>query len=120
MKNYSRQREAIINYLESVYTHPTAEEIYNSVREVIPNISLGTVYRNLNELVANKKVFVLHVEGDRDRYDGHTEPHAHLKCPECGKVEDIFLTGDQLEVLKEIGGENFSLDYNTLCSGCKK
>ncbi|HKL73750.1 MAG TPA: transcriptional repressor [Clostridia bacterium] len=119
MKNYSKQREAIIAYLDSVYTHPTAEEIVKGVREVIPNISLGTVYRNLNDLVANHKVLILHIDGDKDRYDGHTAAHAHLKCYKCGKVEDIFLKDDQLSVLKEIGGEDFSLDYNALCSGCK-
>lgn len=119
MKNYSKQREAILTYLESVYNHPTAEEIYEGVRKVLPNISLGTVYRNLNELVSNKKVLVLHIEGNKDRYDGHIKAHAHLKCASCGKVEDIFLNDNQLSQIINIGGENFSLDYNALCSGCK-
>lgn len=119
MKNYSKQREAILSYLDSVYNHPTAEEIYEGVKKVLPNISLGTIYRNLNELVLNKKVLVLHLEGNKDRYDGHTQAHAHLKCPNCGKVEDIFLSDTQLSQIIEIGGENFSLDYNALCSGCK-
>lgn len=119
MKNYSKQREAIIAYLKSVYTHPTAEEIYAEVRKVLPKISLGTVYRNLNELVESKRVLILHLEGNVDRYDGNTKPHAHLKCANCGKVEDIFLSDNQLSVIKEIGGEKFSLDYDALCLGCK-
>jgi Fe2+ or Zn2+ uptake regulation protein len=119
MKNYSKQREAIVSYLQSVYNHPTAEEIYDGVRKVLTNISLGTVYRNLNDLVESKRVIVLHLEGNKDRYDGHTTPHAHLKCSNCGKVEDIFLTDVHLSTIKEIGGEKFNLDYNALCSGCK-
>ena len=50
MKNYSRQREAILNVISSTHTHPTADWIYNETRKIIPNLSLGTVYRNLSAL----------------------------------------------------------------------
>lgn len=119
MKNYSRQREAIKVFLNNSYSHPTAEEIYAGVRLIIPNISLGTVYRNLSELVKEKEALILHIEGYKDRYDGHTIPHAHLRCVKCGKIEDIFFTKEQLDTLCLIGGDNFNLDYYNLCSDCK-
>jgi len=119
MKNYSRQREAVSLYIQRVYSHPTAEEIYKGVRRILPNISLGTVYRNLNDLVKDKEALILHIDGDKDRYDGHTTPHAHLRCFNCGKVEDVFLSEKQIELLTEIGGKNFNLEYSDLCSECK-
>ena len=73
---YSRQRESILNSLNEKLDHPTAEMVYNCVKKEQPNISLGTVYRNLNQLVE---------QGVLRR----TDPHAHLLCTRCGKVLDL-------------------------------
>ena len=70
--------------------HPSAETIYASLKPQIPDLSLGTVYRNLALLVEMGDV--LKVGPDREgkeRYDGHTHPHAHFFCEECGRIEDI-------------------------------
>ncbi len=89
MKNYSRQREAIVNVLRSVNTHPTAAEVYKMVRESIPNISLGTVYRNLAELSSKGEILKLSVGDGHERFDGDVSPHLHLTCRNCGLIEDL-------------------------------
>ena len=87
---YSRQRETILNYLMSVTCHPTAEQIYENVRCVMPNISLGTVYRNLAQLEQAGTIRKLKV-GPQDHFDGDLKPHAHFVCKACGKVYDVML-----------------------------
>ena len=68
---YSRQREAVKEYLKSTYSHPTADEVYQEIRNVYPNISLGTVYRNLNLLVEQGEAIKLTTEGGKDHFDGN-------------------------------------------------
>ncbi len=85
----SKQRDAIINELCSRCDHPTAMELYLSVREVIPNLSLGTLYRNLSQLEENGMVIRLQ-DGSNDRFDGNVNPHAHFKCSACGKLYDLM------------------------------
>ena len=88
---YSRQRESIKANLMSRHDHPTADALYASIREEFPNISLGTVYRNLSFLVEQGEVLSLKLGDGKEHFDGHTEPHYHFICTECGKVEDIFM-----------------------------
>ena len=85
----SRQRDAIINELCSRYDHPTAMDLYLSVREKIPNLSLGTLYRNLTQLEENGMVLRI-PDGSTDRFDGNVNPHAHFKCLTCGNVYDLM------------------------------
>ncbi len=89
MKNYSRQREAILEYVCSVKTHPTAKEVYDAVKEKIPNISLGTVYRNLSELAKSGNILSLNVGDGFERFDGDISTHIHLHCEKCGTIIDI-------------------------------
>ena len=96
MKKYSRQREAILNVLHSTDTHPTANWVYDQVREIIPNISLGTVYRNLAALTAAGEIVSLSGGGGHERFDGNNFPHAHLHCRNCGRITDIALETDYL------------------------
>lgn len=85
----SRQRDAILNDLKSRYDHPTAKELYHSVRECIPNLSLGTLYRNLSQLEENGQIIRIS-DGTNDRFDANIAPHAHFKCLSCGKLYDIM------------------------------
>ena len=94
MKNYSKQREAILTVLRQTDTHPTANWIYEQVREIIPNISLGTVYRNLSELSLNGDILSLHVGDGFEHFDYDTSPHAHLHCKACGCIADAKLESD--------------------------
>ena len=81
---YSHQREAIINFLTGRTDHPTADVVYQYLRNDLPTISLGTVYRNLNQMAASGRILRLHVDGKTDHYDACTDPHAHLLCTKCG------------------------------------
>ena len=84
---YSRQRESIKNFLLSRYDHPTADTIYMNVREEFPNISLGTVYRNLALLTELGEVVKITSAEGADRFDGHVEPHSHFICKKI-KVQE--------------------------------
>ena len=86
---YSHQREAIISFLESRKDHPTADQVYTNIRESIPNISLGTVYRNLNQLSATGRILRLTCDGKTDHFDACTMPHYHFLCKHCGSVMDV-------------------------------
>jgi len=89
MKNYSRQREAILNVLRSTDTHPTANRVYELVRQEIPNISLGTVYRNLAALTAAGEILSVNVGDGFEHFDGDNSLHVHLHCKNCGSITDV-------------------------------
>lgn len=102
---YSRQREAIKNYLMTTNVHPTAEMVYEAIREVCPNISLGTVYRNLTFLVDHGEIIRLRCGEESDRFDGRTQPHYHFICKQCGCVSDLMMP--PLDHIDGIAGEHF-------------
>lgn len=89
VKKYSRQREALLTEISGRKDHPTAEDLYQSLRIVMPNYSLGTVYRNLSELCANGYVMKIASVRGPERYDGCVTPHGHFTCIRCGKVYDL-------------------------------
>ncbi|MCL1925818.1 MAG: transcriptional repressor [Syntrophorhabdaceae bacterium] len=88
----TRQRGVILGILQETREHPTAEKIYQNARQIIPNISLGTVYRNLNFLQNQGLVREIHsCYGSSTRFDGILAPHAHFHCVRCGILFDIAL-----------------------------
>ncbi len=124
MRNYSKQREIIYNILKLTKEHPTAEWIYSVARRDLPNISLGTVYRNLLTLEEDGLIVkIVNVNG-KDRYDAKTMPHAHVVCKKCGKIMDIDFNPEILEMLgKEClnrGFLEYTIVYKCLCEECKK
>ena len=86
---YSRQRESIKACLMACRDHPTADDIYMRIREEYPNISLGTVYRNLNLLVEIGEIQKLCCGDGADHFDGDITPHYHFVCHRCGVVSDL-------------------------------
>ena len=86
---YSRQRESIKASLMRRHDHPTADALYASIREEFPNISLGTVYRNLNLLVETGEIRKLTCGDGADHFDGNTSDHYHFICSECGQIFDM-------------------------------
>ena len=104
MKNYSRQREAILKVLRESKSHPTADEVYRQVREIIPNISLGTVYRNLALLRSEGDIIGVSVGDGFEHFDGDNSPHIHLSCSECGKIIDLELENDAISELAAKSG----------------
>lgn len=86
---YSRQRESIKDFLSTRCDHPTADVVFENIRQVYPNISLGTVYRNLSLLSSLGEIKRLTAGDGKDHYDGNITPHNHFICKECKRVIDI-------------------------------
>ena len=121
---YSRQREAIKNFLMTRKDHPTADVVYSSVRHEFPNISLGTVYRNLTLLADLGEIARLRLGDGIDHFDADTSAHYHFICKDCGRVIDL-----DMEALAEVNKFNGTyLDGNRIsghityfygsCSAC--
>lgn len=88
MRN-SSQRTAILEVLRNTDTHPTADWIYMQLKPQMPNLSLGTVYRNLRQLMEAGEIIRVGIEGGVDHFDGTVSPHYHFFCNQCGKVKDL-------------------------------
>lgn len=88
---YSKQRETVFEVLKNDCTHPNVDTIYMQVKQIIPDISLGTVYRNLNLLTAQKRILRLDIGDGTVHFDALTKPHYHLICDKCGEIIDLFL-----------------------------
>ncbi|HOJ68244.1 MAG TPA: transcriptional repressor [Candidatus Hydrogenedentes bacterium] len=89
-RRMTRQRRIILETLRAMRTHPTAEELFQVVRQKMPRISLGTVYRNLDVLCRSGQVLKLDNAGQQAHYDGDVGRHYHIRCVECGKIEDLY------------------------------
>ena len=113
---YSRQREAIINFLSTWTDHPTAETVYFYVKETIPNISLGTVYRNLSWLCENNKIKYFIVDGIV-RYDRKDE-HDHFICRECNNIIDIHSRPNNDKYVDSNLVIDYEIKYNGICREC--
>ncbi len=88
-QRHSRQRDLVKEFLMTRKDHPTADIIYMHVRQSNPNISLGTVYRNLTLLAKNGEINRLRIGEGADRFDADISPHFHLLCEKCGMVVDL-------------------------------
>ena len=88
---YSRQRQLIHSFLMTRKDHPTADVVYQNVRQEYPNISLGTVYRNLTLLADRGEIQRLQVGDGVDHFDADTSRHCHFVCTGCGCVTDLQL-----------------------------
>ena len=99
---YSKQRELITEIIKGRKDHPTADMIYASARELEPNISLGTVYRNLKLLADEGVIITLETEDKRLHYDGDISRHSHFICSECGKIIDLFKPSETPKELFEL------------------
>ena len=93
------------------------------VKKEHPSISMGTVYRNLNQLVQVGSIAKVDVPGGPVRFDAKTQPHFHMICGECGKVVDIpheYLLGFDEKLEKDFSVEGFSLVFYGKCMECSK
>ncbi len=86
---YSKQRELILNYVLNSHEHPTADKVYKTVKKELPNISLGTIYRNLNQLSESNLIRRIALPNKVDRFDKEQPEHCHLYCNGCGEVVDL-------------------------------
>lgn len=125
MIRLTTQRQIILEELAKVKSHPTASELYDMVRKRLPRIGLGTVYRNLELMADNGMILKLEVGGTQKRFDATTDPHYHIRCSCCGKVDDIDveINDDLVEVaskssLYQIQGH--SVEFSGVCSDCQQ
>ena len=121
---YSRQREAIKNYLQGREDHPSADMVYDGIRGEFPNISLGTVYRNLSLLTELGEIIKIPTEG-ADRFDARVAPHNHFICKSCGRVMDSMISvKNPVEEINAqwYGGEveECRMEFYGICNECKK
>ena len=124
-RNFSHQREAIKENISARKDHPTAEMIYSDLRMTHPNISLGTVYRNLSLLVEAGDVKKVSSGNGTLRYDGNLAPHSHFICVQCSAVKDIFVqVNDSLiPSAEEACGELIDdcvVTYFGTCKSCRE
>ena len=84
-----RKRDAILTYLRSTDQHPSAETVYANLKTQIPDLSLGTVYRNISLFKQQGLIVSLGTVKGVERYDGNVDPHVHFVCTECGTVSDL-------------------------------
>ncbi|MGE5481445.1 MAG: Fur family transcriptional regulator [Bacteroidota bacterium] len=122
----TRQRRLILEVLRSTDSHPTADWIYQQVRDKLPNISLGTIYRNLKTLAENGEVLELNFGSTFSRFDGKAEPHYHFFCEKCGRLFDVF----EVPVIHELTQEaqqatgwkvlGHRLEFYGICGDCQR
>ncbi len=120
---YSRQREAIKDFLSARKDHPTADMVYTHIREEFPNISLGTVYRNLALLTEMGEILKLSCGDNADHFDACTAPHYHFYCRKCQGVSDLELPS--MDIINLAASERFdgkleghALYFYGTCKSC--
>ena len=121
--NYSSKREAIYNRIASTKSHPTARWIYDSLKDEYPDLSLGTVYRNLALFKEQGKVNCPAVVNGEERYDAMVDDHAHFVCEKCNHVYDVFDTNikqiDDALLEQEFQVTRQNLVFYGICKNCK-
>ena len=121
---YSKQRELVLQTVEELCDHPTAEEIFDKAAPECPGLSLGTVYRNLNSLVEAGKVRRVSIPGKADRFDHTLRWHSHLYCSACGNVVDADVDEKQVMKLvrrqKDVVVQDCAVVLFGLCEECAK
>ena len=117
-KNF-RKRNAILTYLQSTKAHPSAETIYADLKPEIPDLSMGTVYRNLKLFQQQGLASCIATVNGVERFDGNTDPHVHFVCSGCDAVMDVMnmpipqLTGTAVGRV-----DSCQLCYTGICENC--
>lgn len=117
MTKYEKEIFAIVNTSRE---HPTADQIYQTLKETFPTVALATVYNNLNRLLEAELIRKVSIEGMPDRYD-RAKKHDHLVCPCCGRLLDVRF-GDLTPLLEgQLEDQPFSYDLKVyvLCPECR-
>jgi Fur family peroxide stress response transcriptional regulator len=120
----TKQRKAILEILRSTRSHPTADQIYDAVRQQVPNISKGTVYRNLQVLRGEGAISELNINGTMGRYEEKQSRHYHFQCEQCGRVYDLDepVNNEINERIAKRTGFKISyhqMEFRGLCKDCQ-
>ena len=125
MKRKTIQRSLILDAVNKLHNHATADEIYDAVIIEHPNISKATVYRNLNTLSEMGEIRKLEIPGGADRYDHCTHNHCHIKCDKCGRLFDVdmdYISGLENNIRDTRGFDftGYDIIFRGTCPDCKK
>ncbi|MGI6013558.1 MAG: Fur family transcriptional regulator [Oscillospiraceae bacterium] len=121
---HSKKREAILEALRATTDHPSAEWIYTRLKPQYPNLSLGTVYRNLALFLKEGDIILVGNFNGQDRYDACTTPHLHFCCDHCGRVLDLNIPDDSEKLYHAIAQKHHckvsyhNLVFHGLCEHC--
>jgi Fur family peroxide stress response transcriptional regulator len=120
----SKQRDTILRVIMNSKDHPRADWVYDQVRQEIPNISMGTIYRNLKSLTKSGEIRQLDIADGTGRFDGNTENHYHFRCEKCGRIFDLDEPVDQSiseRVAKNTGFKVYRqrMELIGLCNTCQ-
>ena len=118
----SKNRDAVLDVLRGTTTHPSADWIFEKVKETNPNIGIATVYRNLKTLLEQKEIFKIDVGDGVDHYDAQVDViHDHTYCTNCGAIGDIdAISASSLEKFakNKFSVESYSLVLFGKCENC--
>ena len=125
LRRFSRQRQMVLDVVKNRTKHPTADKVYEILKKDHPEISLGTVYRNLNLLAEMRAISRVETSSAKDHFDGNQHPHAHFVCRKCGGVFDLNLDISQLlQSAKGVEGsfqvEDCKVLVQGVCEDCLK
>lgn len=120
----SRQREKILELLQGTERHPTADWIYNELKEEFPDLSMGTVYRNLIVLIDQGLVNKIDFGSTFDRFDANVGPHYHFICEKCGAIMDLQMPVDQslnerVNEATPFTAQRHRIEFFGICDRCK-
>lgn len=120
----SKHRDRILELLRSTNSHPTADWIYEKLKKEYPQLSLGTVYRNLTILLEMGLAKKIYFGSTYDRFEANTEPHYHLICESCGKILDFKMPiyndlNSQANQLTGFTVHHHKLEFFGVCEDCK-
>jgi len=124
LKRLTRQRKAVLEVVRKAHNHPDAAWIYQEVRKMVPKVSLGTIYRTLDALVAEGYLTPITKAGEATRYDANLHPHLHLVCEACGEIVDLEVALPDLVALAQeahpgVEVRTAEVTFRGLCPTCK-
>ena len=121
VRRHSKKREAIREELRRAGDHPSAEELYARLKPLYPDLSLGTVYRNLALFRQSGEASCVAIVNGQERFDAHTHPHAHFICRTCGAVLDVDMALPEELLRQHLPGtaREYALTFYGVCDHCQ-
>lgn len=118
-RRMTNQRLKVLEHLNGMDDHPTAEQVYREVKKELPAITLATVYRNLNKLASDGDIRKLEINHEY-RFDSRSHSHIHIFCEKCGKIHDIIDDNIMNDISSKVGKKFKVWDVNIIIRGsCK-
>ena len=124
MQRNTIQAALVLEAVNKLQSHATADEVYQEIAREHPHISRGTVYRNLNRLAQEGKIHKIELPGGADRFDHLCHDHCHVQCEKCGRVFDVdmeFVYGLEKNI-RDLHGFQFTgydIIFRGICPECR-